>query len=232
MYKRQVYKVEDSEPFRFGPGKRVWSEFALIIPVLWSGVWVLLRVSVIAHKIPMLLSKYVFKRLGGVIDLDDNQVTFKRFPEKLEPLRDLPSGHTAIKIIKPEITSVPDLDKAAYDICQKGEEVTVNDEKIRATLKPCETSHGVHTVGWDEANDSDSMPQMEESSENGRAGEPSETETESESDVDNYLQQVAQRARMRAAPFYKDGLPGWRARAKSILSSVPPLVSALSLIHI
>jgi hypothetical protein len=36
--KQWPYKlVDDREPFRFGPGKRIWSKKALIIPVFWGG---------------------------------------------------------------------------------------------------------------------------------------------------------------------------------------------------
>ena len=48
--------VEENEPFRFGPGKRIWSTSALIIAVDWGGVVVILRLSVIDHNIPTLLS--------------------------------------------------------------------------------------------------------------------------------------------------------------------------------
>ena len=54
-----ILKVEDREPFRFGPGNRVWSDYALIVVTMWAGMTVVVRISVIKQKVPCLLSKYV-----------------------------------------------------------------------------------------------------------------------------------------------------------------------------
>ena len=92
--------VEEAEPFKLGPGERIMSKFALLLPVRWAGVTVLIRVFVIAQSIPTLLSKYLFKRLGAVLDLDENECRFKRIGGGIERLHDLPSGHTAIELLK------------------------------------------------------------------------------------------------------------------------------------
>ena len=84
--------VEENEPFRLGPGKRIWSKLALIIAVDWGGVVVILRLSVIDHNIPTLLSKHVFRSLGAVIDMNDNVLRLKCFDGAVEPLYDLRSG--------------------------------------------------------------------------------------------------------------------------------------------
>jgi hypothetical protein len=60
--------IED-EPFRFGPGKRIWSSEALIIAVVWGGIVVVLKFSIVAPAVPFLVSKFVFKRIGALIDL-------------------------------------------------------------------------------------------------------------------------------------------------------------------
>ena len=41
-----VQTVTEREPFRFGPGRRIWSEEALLIPFSWFGYTFILRVSV------------------------------------------------------------------------------------------------------------------------------------------------------------------------------------------
>ena len=92
--------VEENEPFRFGPGKRIWSNQALVIAANWGGVVVILRLSVIDHSIPTLLSKHVFRRLGAIIDLSDNVLRLKGFDEAVEPLHDLRTGHIAINLKK------------------------------------------------------------------------------------------------------------------------------------
>ena len=60
----------------------------------------ILRISIIDQSVPFLVSKFVFKRLGAKIGLDDNDIEFKRFPEKHEPIYDLKSGHVAIQLLK------------------------------------------------------------------------------------------------------------------------------------
>ena len=64
--------VEDREPFRFGPGKRIWSKEALLIAVVWGQVTIVIRFSIVPPTVPFLVSKFVFKRLGSVLDLDTN----------------------------------------------------------------------------------------------------------------------------------------------------------------
>ena len=61
------WKVEESEPFRFGPGVKIWSKYALIIPLLWGKTPILLRVSIVAKEVPCLISRPVMQRLGGVV---------------------------------------------------------------------------------------------------------------------------------------------------------------------
>ena len=46
--------VKDKEPFRFGQGKRIYSEQALLLPVVWGDVTVVLRISIISADVPFL----------------------------------------------------------------------------------------------------------------------------------------------------------------------------------
>ena len=64
----------------------------MVLVVVWAQVAIVLRISTIDQAVPTLLSKYVFKRLGARIDLDDNSIEFKRFPGVVESLYDLKSG--------------------------------------------------------------------------------------------------------------------------------------------
>ena len=77
--------VDEHEPFRFGPGRRVWSERALVLAVVWARVVVILRISIIDQSVPTLISKFVFKKLGARIDLDENRIEFKRFLVRQNP---------------------------------------------------------------------------------------------------------------------------------------------------
>ena len=74
-----VVRVDESEPFRFGLGKHVYSEYALLFPVLWGGITVIIRISVVPRDVPLLISKPVLKRLGGVIDLERTGLSSEGF---------------------------------------------------------------------------------------------------------------------------------------------------------
>ena len=121
--------VAEQEPFRFGPGNRIWSEEAIIVPVVWASQVVLLRISVLPKKVPCLLSKTVFKTLRCALDLDDNEAIFKLFPvPRTEPLYDIPSGHVIIELLKKhKPKNVPQITEEAWAVCADGKEVTVND---------------------------------------------------------------------------------------------------------
>ena len=122
-------RVSDEEPFRFGPGKRIWSTEALVVPVIWAQQTVLLRFSIVQANVPFLVSKFVFKKLGGVIDLESNELRLKRVGTGIETLYDLQSGHVAVELVKPGIRP-PTVTEEAMEICKDGEEVTVDDHEI------------------------------------------------------------------------------------------------------
>ncbi len=74
-----MLKVPDQGPFRFGPGKRIWSTYALLIPVLW-GKWTLVwRVSIVPKAVPYVVSRPVLTVLGRAVDLEDNLLRLKKF---------------------------------------------------------------------------------------------------------------------------------------------------------
>ena len=39
--------VEDREPFRFGPGKRIWSSQALVLAVVWGRISIVIKFSIV-----------------------------------------------------------------------------------------------------------------------------------------------------------------------------------------
>ena len=125
--------VEEREPFRFGPGKRIWSEKALVLGVLWGQAVVVLRISIVENDVPCLISKFVLKQLGAVIDLESNHVVFKKITQQIEPLHDLESGHVAIELIK-EGQQPLDVDPEAIEICRNGQEVTMGHSDLRKKL--------------------------------------------------------------------------------------------------
>ena len=60
----EVRRVAESEPFRFGPGNRIKSTYALLIPICWSSQCFVLRVSIVPKDVPCLMSRPAMGRLG------------------------------------------------------------------------------------------------------------------------------------------------------------------------
>ncbi len=213
----------DHEPFRFGPGKRIWSQQAVIVIVCWGGIVFGIRFSIVPPQVPFLISKYVFKRLACKIDLDDNELEFKRFGNQRETLYDLPSGHVAIELIKQDVKP-PEISAETMELCKQGEEVAANDPEIRKRLANIPhydnrthvvqlPSYGTPTVTFDlTADDSESeLADCESASETGN-------ETGTEYEISEFLTDLTKNTlkhhtRTRAAPFFNELSPGWRARA-------------------
>ena len=216
--------VDDNEPFRFGPGKRIWSQQALVLAVLWGGMTVVLRFSIVPPKAPFLVSKFVFKRLGGVLDLDANELILKRLNSVVEPIYDLVTGHVGVELVKHGVNP-PVVKPSSMDVCTNGEEVTVDDDNCRKALANYTPDHGTHVVDLPEfsertlsfANDSDI--------EHEHLDPDPDTEIESDPEdlnTDFLIGMLGSRplnTRTRAAPFYSELAPGWRARARDLVPS-------------
>ena len=180
-----------------------------------------LRFSIVAPKVPFLVSKFVFKRLGGALDLDANTLVLKRLDEAKEPLYDLMSGHVGIELVRDGLRP-PKVSDSTMQCCIDGDEVTVENVEHRkqlANLYP--RDHGTHMV---------TLP-LEVSYNKVRFDGP-ETEheevsgAEEQSDFDeiesHVLEGIASSSahvmhRARAAAFYREEAPGWRSRARDIL---------------
>ena len=69
-----VRTIPEKESFKFGPGKQIFSEFAVIIPVWVSeGLAYCVRASVIKQDVPLLFSRNVLQGVGAVLDMDSNR---------------------------------------------------------------------------------------------------------------------------------------------------------------
>ena len=55
----------------------------------------------VARDVPLLTSKSVLKRLGAVVDLDLDQLIFRRLGNVAVKLLHLSSGHIAIRLLDP-----------------------------------------------------------------------------------------------------------------------------------
>jgi len=226
--------VDDSEPFRFGPGKRIWSRQALIIAVCWGNVTVVLRFSIVPQEVPFLISKFVFKRLGCTIDLDDNELTMKRLNHSVEPIYDLTTGHVGVELVKVG-ANPPEVQQSTMDLCAAGDEVTVDDMVLRKQLSNLPLAHGTHVVGaytnptkcveFDLTHD-DTDNEHEEMFDFSDISDDDHLTSE-------FLTHVANNQKLnprsRAAPFFDELAPGWRARARDL---APPYArNALESLH-
>lgn len=72
--------LPDDQPFRFGDGPRVTPLWAAIFPIYVGQTKnaVLVRTSVVAEDVPLLISSRAVKTLGRLVDLDRDLYHFKR----------------------------------------------------------------------------------------------------------------------------------------------------------
>ena len=85
--------VQEREPFRFGPGERIWSLFSMWLPIVVDGEVIFwLRTAVVSEDVPLLVSKPALKALGGVVDLDENVIEFKRIYARMHTSATPPPG--------------------------------------------------------------------------------------------------------------------------------------------
>ena len=97
-------QIPESEPFRFGPGRRILSRCALLVPCSLGGVTLVLRVSIVERDVPCLLSRRALKSLGAIINFDDGNMVLKRVGSDEIDLIDVPSGHVAIDLLPSDVT--------------------------------------------------------------------------------------------------------------------------------
>ena len=123
-FNHHIVRVSEAQPFRFGPGPRITSTYALIIPLVWKGHIALWRVSIVAKDVPPLMAKKVLKTLQA-------QISFKAMTMKAEALGsgcmdlvELPSGHVAVCLCDGSVPIEVDPDTLAM-CSDKGAEVAV-----------------------------------------------------------------------------------------------------------
>lgn len=86
--------VEESQAFRFGPGPKIHSTYAVVVPTTLGreGNEVHLLISVVPTEVPLLVSRQALQQLGAVLDLPQSMVEFKAVKNK-QHLHLTSSGH-------------------------------------------------------------------------------------------------------------------------------------------
>ena len=97
----------------------------------------------------------------------------------------------------------PEVPQEAFDMCIGGQEVTIVDPTLRASMKQAEQSHGIHKVEW-------KCLDFSSGDDSGYEGLDSEgvVDTSESDDNDEIVITNTPGRRVRAAPFYKEVLPG------------------------
>ena len=90
-----VQWVAESEPFRFGPGRRTFSMQALTLPFSWGGVLGLLSISIVDKDAPCLISRAAAQAIGGNLNIDTNMLASGRLTELRVTLTPTASGHAS-----------------------------------------------------------------------------------------------------------------------------------------
>ena len=74
------------------------SQWVVLLPIGLGGRFGYLEVQVIEGDTPLLLSKLVMKRLGGIIDLVVDTITFRKIGVTVQT-REAPSGHMLVDLL-------------------------------------------------------------------------------------------------------------------------------------
>ena len=238
--------VDENEPFRFGPGKRIYSKYALLLPVVWGQHTVVVRISIVDKDVPRLLSRPAMGSLSMVLDLGRNVVTIGALQDTEVPLMSISTGHVAVSVLGSE-EKRPRPTPEAFGICKAGRECAIADEALDAqVVTRLENAQFFTSLNSDsESEDSDLEDDGVESSKgeslfrgvpcansNLLSGDSSDDSggfevhyaCESSDDDDDGLgvtvadiRNIVRKTRARAEPFFKECSPGWRARAKGVL---------------
>lgn len=118
--------VRESQPFRFGPGKRIHSNYALIFPMAVgpSEHICLVRVSVVPQKVPLLLSKKALVDLGACMYLAEGRVELEALKATVD-LVTTQNDQVAIKINVFEEMHLQVKQSNILDAIGQGDEVTM-----------------------------------------------------------------------------------------------------------
>ena len=106
--------------------------------------------SIVPPEVPFLISKFVFKRLGAVLDSDSNEFflpqAFQQWPKSsVEMSYDLMSGRVAVEFV-PKGRSPPVMSEEIIELAMGGHEVMVNDPELKKTHQLAINDHRTHVI--------------------------------------------------------------------------------------
>lgn len=109
------FVVEESEAFRFGPGNRIHSSYAVLIPLGIQGGQhqAVLRVSVVPRKVPMLMSKSALESLGSVLFIKQGRIELQELGTSIQ-LVSTKSGHVGFNILDFDLVNFQNIDEVKW----------------------------------------------------------------------------------------------------------------------
>ena len=93
--------LPDHQPFRFGDGPRLTAFAAVVCPIYvgQENHMILLRISVVDHDVPLLVSSRALKAMGTVVDLTEEKYQFKTIKTEI-PMVQTKTGHIGFRILE------------------------------------------------------------------------------------------------------------------------------------
>ncbi|CAK0825609.1 unnamed protein product [Prorocentrum cordatum] len=131
----ELETVTEREPYRFGPGKAIYSSQALLLPMEWDGKGAVIRISLVEEDVPPLISGGALKALEAHIHVKEAEITLGALSKARHKLRELPSGHLAMAAVSYGPGGPGAGAQEAVSRCRAGAEITLYG-RVRGS--PCE----------------------------------------------------------------------------------------------
>ena len=116
----ELQRAPEHFPLRFGPGETKYSKYALIVPLLWGPHCICLRISIVADKIPLLMSKPAMRQIKALLNFDTMEFFAGQIRHTVN-MKDTSTGHVSIPLThEPQGAEVP---ASSIAKCIAGEEI-------------------------------------------------------------------------------------------------------------
>ncbi|CAK0869248.1 unnamed protein product [Prorocentrum cordatum] len=137
----ELETVTEREPYRFGPGKTIYSSQALLLPMEWDGKGAVIRISLVEEDVPPLISGGALKALEAHIHMKEAEITLGALSKARHKLRELPSGHLAMAAVSYGPGGPGAGAQEAVSRCRAGAEIALYG-RVRGS--PYEDPYGEH----------------------------------------------------------------------------------------
>ena len=129
--------IGDEQPFKFGDGPRIISDYAVVFPILVPGCnrVALIRTSVVDQDVPMLVSSPVLKSLAAVLDLGTQTYVFRQLDGSSKMVT-TSSGHIGFEISCSDEQKIQEAMHFDWQpFLDAGDEVVVLKDRVETKVK-------------------------------------------------------------------------------------------------